>query len=557
MRRMFLSCLMCLSIMSILAQSNVSQPMNFRIEKDVIPPYLSIVPGSVRFSDANGNDIINANEQCYIRMRVQNTGKGEGYGCTAKIQATGTSQGLTYQSKQLSPIRPGETRDIEFPISTSMYTANGSVQFTVQVDEPHGFGTDIAQLTIPTRKFEAPMVEIVSYKITSEGSGKLLKKKPFKLQLLLQNTDLGMASNVIMQFRLPENMFLLDGEKYQTFQTLAPNEKRILELELQSNNNVPDELDLDIQLAESYGRYAKNAKIPLQFGKAIGSSMTSLTIAGKEEEHASIKRGTLFSDIDENIPTTNKKDEHAFALIIANENYENVAAVPFAINDGNSFRTYCHQTLGVPEKNIQYVTNATGNNLRTEINTLKDLIQMCKGQAKVIFYYAGHGVPDNKKGNGNAYLLPTDGVGSDYTTGYKLDDLYAALGEFPSRGVTIFLDACFSGGTRVEKETIDPNARGIAVKVNRGQPVGNMVVFSAAQEDQTANPDMEQQHGLFTYYLLKKIQETNGNATMAELTEYVIDQVSLESVRQKHKQVPCLTPSPSADAGWKQWKLKY
>ena len=51
------------------------------------------------------------------------------------------------------------------------------------------------------------------------------------------------------------------------------------------------------------------------------------------------------------------------------------------------------------------------------------------------------------------------------------------------------------------------SARGVAIKVKQTIPVGNMVVFTAAQGDETAYPYKEEEHGLFTYYLLKKLQE--------------------------------------------------
>jgi hypothetical protein len=37
-------------------------------------------------------------------------------------------------------------------------------------------------------------------------------------------------------------------------------------------------------------------------------------------------------------------------------------------------------------------------------------------------------------------------------------------------------------------------------------PQGNMVVFSAAQGDETAYPNNDEKHGMFTYFLLKKLQ---------------------------------------------------
>ena len=47
------------------------------------------------------------------------------------------------------------------------------------------------------------------------------------------------------------------------------------------------------------------------------------------------------------------------------------------------------------------------------------------------------------------------------------------------------------------------SARGVAIKVKQQTPKNKMVVFSAAQENETAYPFKTKQHGLFTYFLLK------------------------------------------------------
>jgi hypothetical protein len=91
-----------------------------------------------------------------------------------------------------------------------------------------------------------------------------------------------------------------------------------------------------------------------------------------------------------------------------------------------------------------------------------------------------------------AYLLPVDGIGTDISTGYKLDDLYSALGNIPTKNVTVFMDACFSGSKR--EQGMLASARGVAIKARSGMPQGNMVVFSAAQGDETAYPNNEEKH---------------------------------------------------------------
>ncbi len=142
----------------------------------------------------------------------------------------------------------------------------------------------------------------------------------------------------------------------------------------------------------------------------------------------------------------------------------------------------------------------------------------------------------------------------DITTGYKLDDLYKTLGQLPAKSVTIFLDACFSGSKR--EDGMLTSARGIAIKVKNGQPVGKMVVFTAATGDETAYPNNTEGHGMFTYYLLKKLQETGGDVTYEELGDYIRQNVSRQSIVLNGKsQTP--TVIPSADAtDWQNWKLK-
>ena len=227
-------------------------------------------------------------------------------------------------------------------------------------------------------------------------------------------------------------------------------------------------------------------------------------------------------------------------------------SVQYAENDGKAFAEYCKKTLGIPEKNVHFVTNTTLNNIKHEIKWMQDVIAVYKGEAKAIFYYAGHGIPDEQ--NKNAYLLPIDGYGSDVTTGYALEDLYKALGSLPSKSVTVFLDACFSGAKR--DGDMLASARGVAIKVKQNNPTGNMVVFTAAQGDETAYPYKEEGHGLFTYYLLKKLQETKGDVTLGELGDYIKTQVERQSIVTNGKlQSPSILPASSIGNGWKEWKL--
>ncbi len=255
------------------------------------------------------------------------------------------------------------------------------------------------------------------------------------------------------------------------------------------------------------------------------------------------------SDVNTNIPTISHTNENTFAVIISNENYRRESKVEYALSDGEIFKEYCHKTLGIPQSNIHHVNDATLNDIRVEIQWIQKVAAAYNGEAKFIFYYAGHGIPDES--SYSAYLLPSDGFGGDVTTGYKVSDLYATLSKCPSEYTLVLLDACFSGAQRNGKMLA--SSRGVALKAKTDAPGGNMIVFSAATGDETAFPYKEQQHGMFTYFLLKKLQKTNGNVTLGELNDYIVKNVSRRSIVDNSKsQTPTVIPAPNLVSKWRE-----
>ena len=536
----------------LIAQSNVSVPIDFYIQKEEVPAVLDIVPNTLQFVDENYNNVIDANEKCKIRFQIVNSGRGDGYGCVVRTTYSGNIQGISIQSDMRLPIvSAGSKQWVEIPIVANALTQTGEIELHIVVNEPNGFGTEKIKSTIGTHKLKTPFVKVVSYKVHGAASGTLERRRPFTLQVIVQNTDQGTAENVKVGMKLPANVMRTGGDiDNMSIASLQAGESRTLEYELIANQEAAEKMNIQIALSEKQGKYAENANIPLQFGQHIGSSI-AMNLERKDHDVA-IERKSLTSKVDENIPISNKKSTNTFAVIIANENYQSVASVPFALNDGNIFREYCLKTLGIPEKQIKYIPNATGNQIKAQVTWLQNICEVFE-DAQIIFYYAGHGIPDES--SRTAYLLPVDGLGTDVTTGYKLDDLYTVLGNIPTKNVTVFMDACFSGSKR--ENGMLASARGVAIKARSGMPQGNMVVFSAAQGDETAYPNNDEKHGMFTYYLLKKLQETAGDVTLQELGDYIIKHVSQQSILLNGKpQTPCVTPSATLDASWREWKLK-
>lgn len=518
------------------------------------PPILEIIPNSILFTDANKNNAIDANENCCIKFKIHNNGKGNAINCFAKIIPNETTKEIKYADINIPLIKPQETIDVSMPLTSTTKVSDGIANLRLKVEEPHGFGTETASISINTKKFVAPLLQIVDSKVSPSEGTTLKKMSPFYLQVLLQNTKKGSADNVKVKIGLPTNVLLMESQKEEEdFAYISGGETKSINYPLIINNNyASNDVPITLYVKEKYGEYAENKTINLH----INQSITNNNIIIKEKEintkNQDIKIASISSDIDKNIPEAINSNSNTFAIVIANETYNKEANVPYAVNDGNIFKEYCRNCLGIPEKNIHLITNATLNDIRHEIKWIQDVAEVYKGDAKIIFYYAGHGIPDEK--SKNAYLLPTDGYGSDVATGYSLENLYKTFGSLPSKSITVFLDACFSGAKR--DGNMLASARGVAIKVKQTIPVGNMVVFTAAQGDETAYPYKEEEHGLFTYYLLKKLQETKGNATLGELSDYIKEQVERQSIVTNGKlQSPSIMATSSIGNEWKNWTL--
>lgn len=265
------------------------------------------------------------------------------------------------------------------------------------------------------------------------------------------------------------------------------------------------------------------------------------------------------SDVDIDIPVNATAKGNTYALIIGNEDYSSSQTdinaevnVQFAENDARTFKEYCIKTLGIPEKNVTLLVNATGSRMMQNLDLISKIAKANDGKAELIFYYAGHGLPDEQ--TKEPFLIPVDVNGTDLTYAIRLADVYRKLTENPSKRITAFIDACFSGGARNQGLVA---LRGVKVRPKESVVGSNLVVFTSSSGDESSASYKETRHGLFTYYLLKKLQQTKGDCTYAELDEYLRKEVSIGSlVVNKKQQTPQVVGGPELSNRWKEWKIK-
>lgn len=259
------------------------------------------------------------------------------------------------------------------------------------------------------------------------------------------------------------------------------------------------------------------------------------------------------SEIDKDIPYGVFTRQNTYVLIFGNQNYRFVSKVPYAIHDARVFADYCKKTLLIPAENIHVSEDATKQMMLEE--ELEDwLNSIPERESKyLIVYYAGHGVPDIKNKN-KAYILPTDVRGTNPQRGIALEDFYSKLGSLAFQQTSVFLDACFSGVNR-DNEGVSDGLRAVEIVPEDATfGDGNVVVFSAAQGNETAQGYPEQGHGLFTYFLLKEIRDSKGEIRFGRLADNIQTGVSRQAsqLKMRKRQTPTTKASESVSETWRQ-----
>ncbi len=263
------------------------------------------------------------------------------------------------------------------------------------------------------------------------------------------------------------------------------------------------------------------------------------------------------SDVDTNIPENDTVRKTTYALVIGNEDYsgfqeglDHEANVHFAIHDAERVAEYFHKTMGIPEPHIKLLTNATASQIKRGLSWLTNLAKIKEGSAQLFLYYSGHGLPDEV--SKEAYIIPVDVSGSDLTYALSLDEIFQDLSQYTTERVTVLLDACFSGGAR-DKALIEKKM--VKVVPKKEMLNDNFIVLSSSQGNESSGYLKEQCHGLFTYYFIKKLQETMGNVSYQDLFNSIEENVLNESALKGDMQTPSIRTGWDINKNWKEWEF--
>jgi cellulose biosynthesis protein BcsQ len=162
----------------------------------------------------------------------------------------------------------------------------------------------------------------------------------------------------------------------------------------------------------------------------------------------------------------------------------------------------------------------TRNNI---IAATRHLINVAATDDTVLFGFFGHGL----EAAGNSYVLPWDSFSSSLSdTAISLRWIQESLQQSRARVKLLIFDACHSGSLR--GRSARPMSRKLASALEELAGNEGWVVFSSCKQDELSHDFPEQQHGVFTHFLLEALNgaadvDRDGVITANDTATYTIN----------------------------------
>lgn len=504
--------------------------------------------------------MLDAEETARVGITVKNSGKGSAWMVEARFDL-GTAFGISYpNSVYFGEIKPGEQVSKDLQLIAGMELRDAQASLNIRFSEQNGFPPDDKVISFSTRALLPPELYIADIGIDDfSKNGRIETSEPVEVRARIHNRGRGTAQNVTAQIVTGEGVFLYGESPDRTFNlgNMEPGDYRDVVFNIITSKTAT-KLDLRLDLKESRTQFSKlDQPLNLAFNR-VERTADQMVVQGRESNLPIGTAPALAVDVDQDIPEHGKPQKNRWGVIIGIQNYRNVPQVEYARRDAEFMFDYFQKVLGIPAENIYVKTDdgATLGEFQAIFNPRGWLDKNANKKDNEIFiYYSGHGAPD--AAGSEAFLLPHDGNPNfPANTAYPLQQLYTNLGNLKARQVNIFLDSCFSGGTRAN-EIILAGAKPVFISPELPSVAANVTVFSAATGSQVASSYPDMQHGLFSYYLMKGLRgEADANddnkITQGELNNYLRENVGSRARRMGREQDPQLQ-SGSPEQVLVQW----
>lgn len=222
------------------------------------------------------------------------------------------------------------------------------------------------------------------------------------------------------------------------------------------------------------------------------------------------------------------------ALIIANENYENLTSLSAPKKDAVSLGSLLEEEFGFA---VEYLFDATRVETLSRLNQLRDELTV---EDNLLIYYAGHGAYDRALGEG--YWQPVDATAQDDFTWIDTDRLTRRLESFRSRNIFVVADSCFSGAVFRSDEKITDAADASSEVLQSLIDRKTRVALTSGGLEPVIDSSSSGATSIFAQELQKALSVQEGVVSAGEIFQLVRDKVAARSKSEGYEQVPEFSP---------------
>jgi formylglycine-generating enzyme required for sulfatase activity len=229
----------------------------------------------------------------------------------------------------------------------------------------------------------------------------------------------------------------------------------------------------------------------------------------------------------------------SWAVVIGIDEYEQAPKLKYAVADAKSVASMLAQR-GFQVSTL-YDKQATKGAIEEELGD--KLLTKVKKQDRVLIFYSGHGETRTVEGGKTqGFLLPVGGRQEALTrSGISMGAIRELADALPAKQVLFLVDVCYGGiaGTQFKSPSKYNEAYLKTITKERGRQL-----IAAGGPEQQALEGPEWGHSVFTYYLLKGLEDgaadlnDDGIIPTSELHTYLERRVFDEAQMKGHTQRP-------------------
>ncbi len=517
-----------------------------------------LVVENLKFIEPSGNRALDEGETGTIEFDLKNNGRGDGFGISVLLTPLSSSKNLVFTSTTNIPsVASGKTQHLSLSFRAESDVQSLKREFRISITEQNGFDLTPFIFSFETQSFVPPALRMEKMAVDdrayqegiteADGNGNSIieKTEGIVVTCYIQNFGQGDAENVKVKIKVltdDANLNCPDRDKVFEFSKIEAGDYKPVKFYFLTNARYSrSDIPISLEISEKTGRFGANIPLALKVGQQV-ENVVSVKVdkidTKKNVEVKKIEEIEELSDVDKNFPKTSLDGSNTLAIIIGIEQYKNAPSANFADRDAKTFYQYAKNTFNIPESNIFYCINDGAT--QGEFSKLFGADgwisrRITENVTDVMIFYSGHGAPDPKTQKG--FIIPYDGDPNYPSTNVSLDEMFNSLANLKAKNVTVFLDACFSGTGRANDMLVSGTKA--QIRINIAALTSKLTVFSSSSGTEYSNAYDKEKHGLFTYFLLKGLQNSK-QLTIQQLFDYILENLKKETKILGKTQTPTL-----------------